>query len=212
MARTRFTAPTAAPIPLFISKSRVVGGDRRLGRDGDRVAYARVERQRPPDADQPLVRLRNDRLDKVTVLNTREQVEEYLAAQSDPKRGDMQELHHVILKMRPGCKLWFLDGKDEQGKVVSNPNIGYGQRTIRYADGRTKDFYQIGMSANTAGISIYILGLEDKAYLAKTYSERIGKASVTGYCIKFKKLEDIDSHVLVAALQDGFEQTSIEQE
>jgi hypothetical protein len=142
-------------------------------------------------------------------MNTRKQIEEHIATQPEPKRGDMQELHRVILAQMPKCKLWFLDGKDEQGKVVSNPNIGYGLQIIKYADGRTKDFYQIGMSANSTGISIYILGIEDKKYLAQAYGKELGRASVTGYCIKFKKLKDINTDVLVAAIRYGVEQTSI---
>ena len=120
----------------------------------------------------------------------------------------MQELHHNILQVMPACKLWFLDGKDSKGKIVSNPNIGYGSYTIQYADGTTKEFYQIGMSANTTGISVYILGLEDKKYLAETYGEKIGKASVTGYCIKFKSLKDLNIDVLEAAIQYGFKATA----
>lgn len=106
----------------------------------------------------------------------------------------------------PACKLWFLDGKNGADKTFSNPNIGYGLYTIKYVDGKTRDFYQIGMSANKTGISIYILGLNDKTYLAKTYGEKIGKASVTGYCIKFKALKDINIKILEAAIRYGFEE------
>jgi hypothetical protein len=109
----------------------------------------------------------------------------------------------------PKARLWFLDGKDEKGKVVSNPNIGYGVRTIQYADGKSKEFYQIGISGNTTGISVYILGIEDKKYLAETYGKQLGKASVTGYCIKFKALKDIDIGVLHAAIKDGVAQTTV---
>ncbi|MNQ93911.1 hypothetical protein D3C85_1094000 [compost metagenome] len=105
----------------------------------------------------------------------------------------------------PTARLWFLDGKNSEGKIVSNPNIGYGQYTITYADGSSKDFYQIGLSANTTGISVYIMGIEDKLYLAQTYGATIGKASVTGYCIKFKALKDIDVNVLQAAILDRVE-------
>jgi hypothetical protein len=101
----------------------------------------------------------------------------------------------------PACKLWFLDGKDEKGKIVSNPNAGYGSYNIKYADGTTRDFYQIGLSANTTGISVYILGIEDKTYLAKTYGKKIGKATVTGYCIKFKTLKDINIDILETAIR-----------
>jgi hypothetical protein len=34
-----------------------------------------------------------------------------------------------------------------------------------------------------------VLGLEDKTYLARTYSAWIGKASVTGYCINDDALQ-----------------------
>lgn len=96
-----------------------------------------------------------------------------------------------------------MDGKNSDGKTVSNPNIGYGFQTIPYADGSSREFYQIGLSANTAGISVYILGIKDKSYLSQTYGKTIGKASVTGYCIKFKALRDIDINVLGNAIRDG---------
>ena len=105
----------------------------------------------------------------------------------------------------PACKLWYLDGKDDTGKTVSNPNIGYGLYTIKYADGRTREFYQIGLSANTTGISVYIMGIQDKKYLAETYAKKIGKASVTGYCIKFKTLKDINIDILQEAIRYGVE-------
>ena len=138
-------------------------------------------------------------------MNIQERIKEYISGQLEPKRSEMQELHLRILQALPGCKLWFLDGKNGEGKIVSNPNIGYGFYTIKYADGTMREFYQIGLSANTTGISVYIMGLEDKTYLAKTYGEKLGKASVTGYCIKFKKLKDINIDVLEAAIWDGVE-------
>lgn len=136
-------------------------------------------------------------------MTVQEQIKKYIASQAEPKRGEMQELHKRIKKLMPRCKLWFSDGKDSKGKVVSNPNIGYGAYTIKYADGKTKEFFRIGLSANTAGISVYVMGLKDKKYLAKTYGKKLGKASVTGYCIKFKSLEDIDVVVLESAIRYG---------
>ena len=141
-------------------------------------------------------------------MTTAEEIEGYLLSQPEPKRSDMRALHDAILGVIPGCKLWFLDGRNEAGKVVSNPNIGYGRRLIEYAKGDSKEFYQIGLSGNTTGISVYILGIEDKTYLARTYAEALGKASVTGYCIKFKVLKAIDLDVLKAAVEDGVRITS----
>ena len=136
-------------------------------------------------------------------MTVQAEIDRYIASQPEVKRTDMMALHREIMKLMPGCRLWFLDGKDEGGKTVSNPNVGYGSHTITYADGKTREFYQIGLSANTSGISVYILGLDDKTYLARTYGSRIGKASVSGYCIKFKRLADIDVGVLQEAMRYG---------
>lgn len=141
-------------------------------------------------------------------MNVQKQIEAYITSQPEPKRSDMQALHRIILQVMPACELWFLDGKNSENKTVSNPNIGYGYYTIKYADGKTKTFFQIGISANTTGISVYIMGIEDKKYLPETYGKTIGKASVTGYCIKFKTLKDINIDTLEAAIQDGIEQTN----
>lgn len=141
-------------------------------------------------------------------MSIQEQIDTYIASQPDPKRSDMQTLHDLALRVSPDSKLWFTDGKNSEGKVVSNPNIGYGFYTIKYADGTSKEFYRVGLSANTTGISVYILGLEDKTYLAQTYGKDLGKASVTGYCIKFKALKDINLEVLEAAIRYGLEAKS----
>lgn len=141
-------------------------------------------------------------------MDVQEQIKAYIASQPENKGSDLQALHNVILDLMPAGKLWFLDGKDGENKTVSNPNIGYGQYTITYADGKTREFYQIGLSANTTGISVYIMGIDDRTYLPKTYTEKIGKAKVTGYCIKFKALKDIHITVLEAAIRDGLKATN----
>ena len=138
-------------------------------------------------------------------MNVHEQIKNYIDSQPEPKRTDMQELHRIIVHLMPGGKLWFLDGKNSENKTVSNPNIGYGSCTIQYANGDSREFYQIGMSANTTGISIYVMGIKDRTYLAKTYAKQIGKASVSGYCIKFKALKDINVDILQAAIRYGIE-------
>ena len=141
-------------------------------------------------------------------MNVKEQIQEYLTSQPEPKRSDMEALHRIILQVMPTRKLWFLDGKDSENKTVSNPNIGYGSQTIKYSKGTTREFYQIGLSANKTGISVYILGIEDKTYLLQKYGKKLGKASVTGYCIRFKTLKDINIEILQSAIQYGVEATN----
>jgi len=140
-------------------------------------------------------------------MNVEEQIKNYIGSQPEPKRSELQALHLRTLKVLPKSKLWFYDGKNEKNQTVSNPNIGYGSYTIKYANGTSREFFQIGLSANKTGISVYILGLKDKTYLAKTYAKKLGKASVTGYCIKFKTLKDINIDILEAAIRDGAEKS-----
>lgn len=138
-------------------------------------------------------------------MTIQEQIQLYISNQNEVKRSEMEILHHKIQQIHPTGKLWFLDGKDTNGKTVSNPNIGYGLQTIKYKDGKTREFYQVGLSANTTGISVYIMGIEDKKFLSETYGKDLGKANITGYCIKFKTLKDINIEVLEKAIRFGFE-------
>ncbi|MNS64478.1 hypothetical protein D3C72_976060 [compost metagenome] len=138
-------------------------------------------------------------------MNIQEQIGAYIASQPEPKRSEVEILHQRILQVLPEAKLWFFDGTNEEGKVVSNPTIGYGLYTIKYARGATRDFFQIGLSPNKTGISVHIMGIADKTYLNQAYGKALGKASVSGYCIKFKTLKDINLDVLEAAIRYGFD-------
>lgn len=141
-------------------------------------------------------------------MKVAEEIQAYIDSQPEAKRRDMKTLHALMLQVLPEGKLWFFDGKNSEDKTVANPTIGYGFQTMKYAKGETRDFFQIGLSPNKTGISVYILGLKDKKYLAQTYGAIIGKASVTGYCIKFKKLQDINIDILEAAIRYGLQQES----
>lgn len=138
-------------------------------------------------------------------MNVTEQIEQHIASQAEPKRSELQTLHEIILQASPGCQLWFFDGTDSEGKMVANPTIGYGSHTIKYVKGDTRAFFKMGLSGNKTGISIHIMGINDKTYLAQTFGKELGKAKVTGYCINFKTLKDINMDVLEAAIRFGME-------
>jgi len=140
-------------------------------------------------------------------MNVRKQIDNYITDQAQPKQAELQDLHRRIMKMSPeNCKLWFLDGRNDEGKIVSNPNIGYGSTTIKYANGEQREFYQIGLSANTTGISVYVMGLSDKRYLSETYGSRLGKAKITGYCVKFRSIKDINVDTLEEIIANAMDE------
>ena len=131
-------------------------------------------------------------------MDVREQIDGYIDSQPEPKRADMQALDRLVLSVMPGCKLWFLDGTDDSGKTVSNPNIGYGLRMLHYADVANREFYQDGLSAQ---IRIWHLCVqrcielrrqasnEPGAYAAATTCKAIAPA---WNCSLFKALKDIN--------------------
>jgi hypothetical protein len=129
-------------------------------------------------------------------MNVQAQIDKYIADQSPPKSEELQELHRTILRASPNCNLSFSDGRDGDGKIVSNPTIGYGLQKRKYANGEEREFFQVGVSGNATGISVYVMGIDDKQYLSRTYGDRLGKAKITGYCIKFRHSKDINLDVL----------------
>jgi hypothetical protein len=44
-------------------------------------------------------------------MNLQKQIKEYIAAQPEPKRSEMQQLHQIILALMPTSKLWFLENQ-----------------------------------------------------------------------------------------------------
>lgn len=129
-------------------------------------------------------------------MTTQNDIRAYLDSLPAARRTDMEALHKLILGLKSKLKLWFMDGKDKTGKVVTNPSIGYGAL-------KSRDFYQVGISSNTGGITVYLMGIDDRNYLKDTYAHDLGKATVTGYCIKLKRLADVNLATLKRAIKDG---------
>ena len=132
------------------------------------------------------------------------QIQSHFEKLENLKSIELQQLHKLIVTTNPTCKLWFDNGINDEGKVVTNPTIGYGLQTLHYAKGETKKFFQIGICATTTGISIYLIGLKDKNMLKETFSPSIGKAKITGYCVKYKRLSELNPESLTKLILFGF--------
>lgn len=129
------------------------------------------------------------------------QINEFIKSQVEPKQSEMQEFHNLILQFMPECKQWYFDGTNEDGKQVAHPTIGYGNYTITYKNGSTREFFRIGLLANPNGLAVHIMGLEGKKFLIDAYSKTIGKAKVGSYGIVFKSIKDINLEILTEAIR-----------
>lgn len=139
-------------------------------------------------------------------MDTNGQIQAFFTRLPETKAGELKQIHDSILRLSPDCPLDFFDGIAD-GKVVSNPTIGYGRYSINYANGSTKEVARVGLSANSTGISVYLMGLSKKSFLQETYGPTLGKAKITGYCIRFKSLQDIDTSVLLDAINSALKLT-----
>lgn len=135
-------------------------------------------------------------------MDAREAIDGYIDGQAGAKRQDLRDLHQLALEISPATRLWFVDGRNAQGKVVANPSIGYGEQTLNATTAHARAFYRLGVSAHTSGLSIYVMGLADRTHLSRTYGPRLGKAKITGYCIRFRSLRDLDPSVLRALVAE----------
>ncbi len=129
-------------------------------------------------------------------MEIKARIRDFIKSQPELKQNEMQELHNLILQILPNCKQWYFDGKNENGKQIAHPTIGYGNYTITYKDGSTREFFRIGLLANTTGLAVHIMGLEDKKFLQDNYGKTIGKAKVGSYGITFKSIMDINLEIL----------------
>ena len=141
-------------------------------------------------------------------METEGQILQFISLQENAKQQDLLVLHELMRSILPTGKLWMEDGKNDAGKVVANPTIGYGQQTMLLAKGKSREMFQIGISANSSGISIYLIGVRNKLNLAQQFGLKLGKAKVSGYCIKFKQLADLDLSVLEEVIRLGIQLTN----
>jgi hypothetical protein len=134
-------------------------------------------------------------------MEIKSQIKEYITNQPEPKRNEMQGLHNLILQLMPNTRQWYFDGKNDEGKQVAHPTIGYGNYTITYKDGSTREFFRIGLLATPTGLAVHIMGIDDKKLLIDRYGKSIGKAKVGSYAIAFKSVSDINLEILKQIIQ-----------
>lgn len=112
--------------------------------------------------------------------------QQYIDMIDEPRRADVQDLFDLISKAIPTekVKLW-------------NSIIGWGSYHYKTTSSEG-DFFRVGLASQKNYISVY-LPCTDKSgeYIAEANRAKFPKASIGKSCIRFKKLADIDTRVLV---------------
>lgn len=111
--------------------------------------------------------------------------EEYIAALEEPRKSEIERIHRFILETAPELEPHILSGM-----------LGYGQYHYRYASGREGDWCKVALASNKNYISLYICAIINGHYLAESYRSKLPKASIGKSCIRFKRLDDLDTEVI----------------
>jgi hypothetical protein len=107
--------------------------------------------------------------------------EDYIARLEEPRRGDIQRLHDLIVETAPDLQ----SGADDRW-------LGYGPFHYRYESGREGDAHLLALASNKNYISLYVLCTTGDAYLAESYKDRLPKAKIGKSCVRFKRTSDVD--------------------
>lgn len=116
---------------------------------------------------------------------------EYFDLLDEPRRAEMKKLDALIRKTVPGMKPFMISGMVAYGKVhYVSPRSGKGV-----------DWGVILISSRAQYISLYICATDGEKYLAEDFKKQLPKASIGKSCIRFKKLEDVDTAVIATILK-----------
>lgn len=119
-------------------------------------------------------------------------VKDYIDQIDEPRKRDIQALHDLISSTLP-----------ELPASIQFNMIGYGSYHYRYATGREGDAPIVALASQKKYISVYAHAVtKEGKYLAETFAEALGKVSVGKSCIRFKRLSDVQTTVLMELLKE----------
>jgi hypothetical protein len=117
--------------------------------------------------------------------------DEYLDRLEEPRRSDMRQLHDLITREAP-----------ELEAHVSEDGIGYGKYRFRYKTGREGDWSTIGLASQKRYISLYISGARHGS-VAERYRDRLPKADISRWCVRIKRMSDVDEAAMVDLIHEA---------
>ena len=86
--------------------------------------------------------------------------------------------------------------------------IGYGDYSYTRSDGKTVEWFIVGLAQQKQYISVYVNAADETGYLTEQYADRLGKAKVGKSSISFTSLDDIHLDVLLDLITHAEQQMS----
>lgn len=121
-------------------------------------------------------------------------------------RDDVELLDAAITEAMPGQEKTLLEGKFWGGS--DQRIIGYGDYSYERSDGKTVEWFIVGLARQKNYLSVYVNAVDGDGYLAEKYADQLGKAKVGKATISFNSVEDINLDVLIDLVGQANEQMS----
>lgn len=97
-----------------------------------------------------------------------------------------------------------------EAKLWNERTLGFGSYHYKYDSGREGDNFVIGFYPRNGKITIYLM---DGTMRYSELLSKLGKHTITGYCVVVKRLSDIDISVLEQLMQQSYDNiTSLSKE
>lgn len=118
-------------------------------------------------------------------------VNEYVASLNDEQTAKDSNALIKIMQQISGSK----------PKLWNEGTIGFDTYHYKYESGREGDGLIIGFYPRKGKITVYLM--DGTARYSKQLS-KLGKHTITGYCVYFKRLNDIELPILKDILQESY--------
>jgi hypothetical protein len=119
-------------------------------------------------------------------------IQDYIASLNDEQTAKDTRVLIGIMQRTSNCepKLWNVG------------TVGFDTYHYKYSTGREGDNFVIGFYSRKGKITVYLM--DGTARHAKTL-EKLGKHTVSGYCLYIKQLSDIALSVLEEIIQQSYD-------
>jgi hypothetical protein len=125
---------------------------------------------------------------ELKTVRTDADVDDFLSAITDERRrGDAVAVRELMASVT-----------GEPGAMWGAGIIGFGTRTLRYASGRTLDWFIVGFSPRKQSTTLY---LTDGFDSFEDALQRLGPHSLGKSCLYVKRLDDVDRVVLTELIK-----------
>ena len=119
-------------------------------------------------------------------------VDEYISSLADEKlKLDALELQSLMRKI-----------SGEEPILYGYGTIGFGVYKYHYESGRKGEAHTLAFYPRKGKITVYLM---DGTARYSEYLAKLGKHTITGYCIYFKRLSDVDLSVLTQILEQSYQ-------